>query len=103
MELLIKFLLSVTGLTLILTKSVLFKPTREYVSSKYLLIKLKHPCGIVWFIDSILNCQMCCGLWVSIPIYCAFYGFDWYVILYMFMGSCVSHFSSELIDAIKRK
>lgn len=105
------FIFSTCGLTIILTKSILFKSLREYVSSKDIRIpvsssnpyKLKSVNVGWWFLASIMNCGMCCGLWASIPIYYSIYGFDPHVVIFMLIGSLLSYFTEILIDMINRK
>lgn len=62
----IQFLLSVCGLSLIVTKSKLFKQLRIYFSS-LLLANPKNK--LFWFLDSVMSCYMCFSLWGGIFIY----------------------------------
>lgn len=61
MTTLIIFLLASTGLTLIVTKSLLFKPVRAYVTEKYVDAENENKKSVlIWhFWDNILNCPMC--------------------------------------------
>lgn len=73
------FILASTGLTLVLVKSKLFMPIRVKVTNAFLELKdigvlenrkLKVSEIIrlttLWFLDSILNCSLCMGVWTSL-------------------------------------
>ncbi len=61
MEILILFLLATTGITLIVTKSLLFQGIRSYVTGKYVdgTNAGKKRLGFWRFLCDILGCYMC--------------------------------------------
>lgn len=95
---LIIFILSTSGFVWILNKSKIFRPLREYISLKY----KKTPNGLLWFLDSILECSGCMGVWAGLIIYLLQY-YNIQIILYTFIGSYCSVFLISLLQSIDRK
>lgn len=56
-------------ITLIITKSVLFKKIRDFLTSKMTINKF------YWFLGKISTCFMCCSVWVSTIITLIYYDF----------------------------
>ncbi len=62
----IQFLLGITGFSLIITKSKLFKRPRMFFSEQYIL----KPESRFWFFcDSLMNCYMCLSIWAALVFY----------------------------------
>jgi len=86
------YLLSVAGLTLIVVKSKLFINVRAYISQKHndvltaFIIQngsaKRKGQGILWFLDSVLNCSMCFSLWAAIILLIVWY-LKLFVVLYV--------------------
>ena len=111
-----KFILSTAGLVMILNISKLLKPFREWVSIWYKNSGSKFS----WFIDSLLNCSLCMGVWAGFLVYILMYKFEsttelfkhilsWIyglninAILHSFIGGCVSLLLITLYQLIERK
>lgn len=89
------FIISTSGLVLILNKSVLFKPLRNYISSQKENL-------FWWFLNSLFGCSLCMGVWVSIPVW-FIQKTDLYFISYAFAGALMAHIFSILTEMINRK
>lgn len=93
MEQLLLFLLATSGLTIILTRSKIFKPVREYISMKKWTI-----------LESIFGCPLCMGVYVSAIVYIIqFQKIDILIISNIFAGSIVSQVISSLVQFLDRK
>jgi len=94
---LILFILSTSGLTIILTRSKIFKPLREYVT-------LHNKNKIMAIIDPILSCSLCCGFWCSVIVYyLEFKNIDIQLVLYTFAGAVMSNLIISTIQYLDRK
>ena len=95
----ILFILSTCGLTYILTRSKVFKSTREGITRKR---KASPKNFIVSFFDGMLGCYACTGFWAGGIIYgLQLLKIDF--LLYMLTGSIVSLTAIEFILFLKRK
>ncbi len=65
----INFILAVAGLTLIVTKSKIFKKPRTYFTLLYEKKKKTKMAFAYSFVDSIFNCYMCFSLWGGLLLY----------------------------------
>ena len=65
MELII-FILTVSGLVMILNRSSLFNPLREKIN---LLHTANKKSFVWWFLNSILHCALCCGWWSAVVVF----------------------------------
>ena len=107
------FLTSVAGLTLILNKSYLFKPLREFITKKdsRTVLDVNSPkCGnkkinfIWWFLNSLFICSTCMSVWLGFMIYGLSYKtVDLNLFLYAFSGSLVTTLLVSLIQFLDRK
>lgn len=69
MEELIIFILSTAGLSWIVVKSKIFKSLREKISS----IRINSPNFVLNYLDQVLNCSGCFGVWSGIISYMLVY------------------------------
>lgn len=87
MDILIKFILSVSGLSWIITKSILFKGFRQnvtrglnkYIGDRFLKsmdYKPKKYNKVIaymwWLLDELINCSGCFGFWAGI-LFCPYH------------------------------
>ncbi len=94
---LLLFILSTAGLTIILTRSKIFKPVREYITLRNKNVFMKY-------LDSILSCSLCCGFWCSIIVYyLQFKNIDTQLVLYTFTGAIMSNLIISVIIYLDRK
>lgn len=114
MQELLVFILSVSGLSWILTKGSVFMPLRVRVTFKseaYILL-VKDPNTntvknnfyrqIYWFLNSILNCHGCMALWSGLLCY----GLHWIgldVVVYGFAGVSASLLVISLIKFLDKR
>ena len=89
MENLILFFLATCGFTLIVTKSYLFRPLREYINKKN-----KN-------IGKLISCQLCFGWWASIAIF--FLPACLLFLKYAFAGSFVCYLAYLLMEDLVKK
>lgn len=92
------FILSTAGLVWVMNKSKITRPLREAISLKY----KTSPNGLLWFLDSILECSGCMGVWAGLAVYTLQY-YNIEIALYAFIGSFCSVFLISLLQAIDRK
>jgi len=107
------FLTSVTGLTLILNKSHLFKPLREFITRKdnRTVLDVNSPKYgskkfnfIWWFLNSLFTCSTCLSVWLGFMIYGLSYKtVDLNLFLYAFSASLVTTLLVSLIQYLDRK
>lgn len=94
MEELIIFILSTAGLTHIVTKSKLFIPIRESVTG----LRQKYTNFITKYIDNVLNCPECFGLYSGFISYMAVFNtVEMSMIAYGFSGVMISIFSTKIL------
>ena len=84
----IGFILGTIGLERIITKSKVFRPIREWVTTKNL------------FIGYMLSCSQCIGFWSAFLVYLLFYA-KLYFVVYMLIGSFVCDIADNLIKKLK--
>jgi len=83
-------LITIASITLIITTSKLFKPLREFLTSKSM------------FVGKLLNCSLCTGVWVGL----AFFFVPEHaksVLYYIFIGSLLSEAIYLMIERLKLK
>lgn len=89
------FISSASGLVLVLNKSMLFKPLREYFSRK-------KDNKVWWFVNSLFMCSLCMGVWVSLPVYFVL-NTEYYWIMYAFSGALFAYFLTTIMETLARK
>jgi len=72
-------LLAIVGGTLIITRSILFKPVREWVTKKN------------EFLGEGITCPMCVGFWMAIVVY-LLHKFNLSIFILSLEGSIVSYY-----------
>lgn len=99
------FVFGTVGLVGILVRSSLVKPLREYLTKKRnKKERFKERVGFfVWFFDSVLHCEICCGVWAGLGIYglMQFEGVIPEIIIFGLMGSYFSNILWNLSDKLK--
>lgn len=93
----IQFLLAVSGLTIVVVKSKLFKNLRVYFTELY---KKKPKNKAIWFIDSVLTCYMCFPFWGGLILY-PFRGVE--VVMLVFNGVIATTLIVDLWQYICRR
>lgn len=95
---LLLFIFATAGLTWILVLSSSFRPFREYITRKN-----KSKKNVInSFLDGILNCEGCFGVWAGGVVYILQY-YKIEIVLYCFAGSFCSLFLISLLKAVSRK
>lgn len=107
------FLLSCAGLVLILNKSTLLKPVREYISKKnqmHLSIKTANNIfkyiwfWIVYFLDKLFTCSLCMGFWSGALMYSwVNRGIDFDILPIALASAATSHLWVSLVQYLDRK
>lgn len=94
------FLLGTAGATYILTQGKIFKGLREKIT----LLRQLYKNWLFRFLDEILSCPLCCGFWVSVPVYfMTIKELDLALFAYCCSGGLVSMTSYEVIRFLKRR
>jgi len=114
MQELLVFILSVSGLSWIVTKSKVFKPLRESVSFKRKIYQLEPKAveinslmsrmklSFFLTLEQLLNCYGCFGFWAGIVCY-ELQKYNVNILLYAFAGSISSLIIIELIKLLEKK
>lgn len=107
------FVLAVSGITIILNKSALFKPVREYVSSKYVVkyldirdknYGLQKTNKLWWFPNALFTCHTCMSVWIGILAYSVKYNsVNIDMFLYSFSATAFTTVLFSLIQMLDRK
>lgn len=116
---LIKFVLSVSGLVMVLNISKLFKPLREAINKWDAVSNQKRSINhmangvdetyprwvekavidkvhknrknyLSWFLSSIFSCSLCMGVWAGLVVYLVKLTAYGYILEYMCIGACAS-------------
>jgi len=114
MQDLIVFILAVSGLSWIVTRSIAFRSLREFVSHKknvftnaikntYMRSLLNEAkLSFYTFLEGVLNCHGCFGFWAAFICY-PLQKFGYNIILYTFIGSIASLLVIGIINFLERK
>lgn len=82
-------ILTIVGIVYIITRSSLFKPIREYITTKNEVV------------GEIISCPLCCGVYIG----AAFFFIPEYIkcfLAYTFIGSLVSYIFHIIIEKLKK-
>jgi hypothetical protein len=92
------FLLSSSGLTIIVTKSYIFEPVRELfnVANAYHVSTLKEK--LFAKVHKLLSCPLCFGFWAGLVMNALLFNTDWE--LYIALGFASSIFSFLIYSVV---
>jgi len=102
---LILFILAVSGLSWVVTRSVIFRPVREFVSGRKISLEKDGALGVKYFFYSqlreLLNCYKCFGFWGGVACYSMMVlGVDF--LLYAFAGVAASAILVSFIISLEK-
>jgi hypothetical protein len=82
--------ITIASITIIITTSKLFKPLREFLTTKSV------------FVGKLLSCSLCTGVWVGLA-FCFVPEYVKSALYYIFIGSLSSELIYLLIERLKLK